>query len=135
MFITKVCILLALNLLAIRCIWGFLAELLYTYKFYLNKEKQEGVVIGVKTKLGDEYEPDWHAVIIQYTAVDGKDYVIETEDFGFLIPEEGAKMLVCYEKEDPFNVIINPERIIWWKYGQIAFSLIIVTWLDVVCVV
>jgi hypothetical protein len=127
----EVCIFLALNFLAVRCIWGFTEGLRYTYKFYLDQEKQEGIVIGFKTKRNMDDEFDVHAAIIQYTAVDGKHYVIETEDYGQAKPKVGTKKVVCYEKEDPFNVIINPEQVIWWKGLLIVLSLITAIGIDV----
>lgn len=132
MFVTSVCILLALNFLGVKVIWGFIEDLLRAFNFYLNKERQEGTVIGFKTKL-DMDEQKWHAAIIQYTAADGKDYVIEFE-YSLDKPKVGKKELVYYEKEDPFNVMINPERLIGIRLFLIVFALAVVIVLDVLCI-
>lgn len=133
MFVTKVCILLALNFLGVKVMWGFIGDLLRAFIFYLHKERQDGTVIGFKTK-PDIDQQDQHAAIIQYTAIDGKDYTIESENYNLIEPEVGKRVVVYYEKEDPFNVMINPERLIGIRLFLIVFVLAVVIVLDVLCI-
>ena len=132
MFSTEICILLTLNFLGVKVMWDAIKDLLLAFNFYLNKEREDGTVIGFKTKQ-DEDERDQHAAIIQYTA-DGKDYVVESENYQLAKPEVGMKEIVYYDKEDPFNAMINVPQRIAVRLLLIVFVLAVVIGIDVCCI-
>lgn len=84
---------------------------------------------GFKTKQ-DLDQNDGYAAIIKYTATDGKEYVIESDNYSFEKPPIGKVEPVYYEKDDPTNAMVNLERRIGIRFFVIILMLAMLIGVD-----
>lgn len=85
----------------------------YTRTRQLLKKGQltKGPIIGYNQK-EDLDQRLQYAPVARLTTPDGKEYIIESNDYRFLQKDIGTLVTICYEVEYPEDAIINPRSII-----------------------
>ncbi|QNA43905.1 DUF3592 domain-containing protein [Lacibacter sediminis] len=103
-------------------------EFLKLNKLVVNGQVSTGEVIDVVEK-SDLDGRTQYAPLIRYFA-NNVEYKFQSEDFSFNKPVVGAAINICYNSNDPLEVIDNPKTVLLFKGFIIIFILIVLTGLN-----
>lgn len=131
MNITVFAILLLINYIGIRLFLNLLTNCLEVYRFLHRGMCIFGIVLHWNTKEDiDQYTQ--YAAVVEYVADDGNSYTIDSNDYNYSSPKIGTKVIVCYDKSNPSDAIIDPAKVIALKIVGMLLVVVVVVVLNVV---